>query len=79
MSNTPSPYAAIRHCDIYRAKDAQYYARLETAIGSEVLLNYGPFETAATALAWLQTNHAIGDNFFLDDSGRRSVPTDLQP
>lgn len=77
MNETLSPYAAIRHCDIYRAKDGRYYARLETAIGSESFQSFGHFDTAEAALHWLQANHGIGSHFFLDESGRRSVPTAL--
>ena len=71
---TPAVPGLKRHCDIYRARDGQYYARLETAPYSESFEHLGPFPAAPAALSWLQEQRAIGPDFFLDESGRRSVP-----
>lgn len=63
-----------RHCDIYKARDGQYYCRLETAAHSEQFEVYGPFGTAASALLYLQRDHSIQDEFYLDETGRRPEP-----
>lgn len=68
-----------RHCEIFKARDARYYVRLETAAHSEQFDFYGPFEAAGLALDYLQQAHGIGDEFYLDESGRRSVPVAIQP
>jgi hypothetical protein len=63
-----------RHCDIFKARDGQYYCRLETAAHSEEFEVYGPFGTAASALGYLQREHGIQDKFYLDETGRRPEP-----
>ena len=68
-----------RHCDIFRARDNFYYARLESAPLSEEFNCYGPFSTADLALGYLQQTHHIDSNFYLDDTGRRPVPAVVQP
>lgn len=68
-----------RHCDIFKARDGQYYARLETLPYSEQFDFYGPFAVAGDALSYLQQAHAIGAAFYLDETGRRPVPAAAQP
>ena len=66
-----------RHCEIYKARDGQYYIRLEKAERSETFEFYGPFQASKLALEYLQHSHSVGIDFYLDESGRRSVPMEL--
>lgn len=52
---------------------------METAPHSELFDFYGPFDAARPALNYLQQAHGVRDEFYLDESGRRSVPTAIQP
>lgn len=68
-----------QHCDIFKTWDARYYVRLKIAPHSEHFDFYGPCKAGRLALDSPQQAHGVGDEFYLDESGRRSVPMAMQP